>query len=92
MVDKHGLRLPSDAQYRIPAYYTQPDFFYREFNAAIYIDGPPHDEPNRIREDEGITKALMEMGYLVIRFHHKAKADWLKICQQHPDVFGVPRP
>jgi len=34
----------------------QPDFFYREHNAAIYIDGPPHDEAPVIREDEGITQ------------------------------------
>ena len=87
MVAQLKLRLPSDAQYRIPGYFTQPDFFYREHNAAIYIDGPPHDEPGQLREDDATTKALMEMGYIVIRFHHKA--DWLAIFGKHPDVFGV---
>jgi very-short-patch-repair endonuclease len=89
MVDQLMLRPPSDAQHLIEVYSTKPDFFCREHNAAIYVDGPPHDEPDQIREDEIITKRLMEAGYIVIRFHHRA--DWIKIFQQHPDVFGVPR-
>jgi len=88
-VDKLMLRPPSDAQYKIPGYFTQPDFFYREHNAAIYIDGPPHDTTDQIREDDATTLALIEMGYIVIRFYHKA--DWLEIFRGHPDVFGVPR-
>jgi ATP-dependent helicase YprA (DUF1998 family)/very-short-patch-repair endonuclease len=89
MVDDLMLRPPSDAQYLIPGYFTKPDFFYREHNAAIYIDGPPHDEAETIREDDGTTKALMEMGYIVIRFHHRA--DWNQIFRRHPDIFGIPR-
>ena len=85
-VDAFGLRLPSDAQYRIPGYPAQPDFFYRDPVAAIYIDGPPHDTPGKIREDEATTKALMEMGYIVLRFHHDA--DWLPVFHRHADVFG----
>ncbi len=89
LVDTLMLRPPSDAQYLIEACSTQPDFYYREHNAAIYIDGPPHDEPEQMREDEDITRRLMEMGYVVIRFHHRA--DWPAIVRRHPDVFGVPR-
>jgi len=51
-VDKFILRPPSDAQFLIEACSTKPDFYYREHNAAIYIDGPPHDEPHQIRQDE----------------------------------------
>jgi len=87
-VDDFMLRPPSDAQYLIEACATKPDFFYREHNAAIYIDGPPHDEPNQIRDDEDITRRLMEVGYIVIRFHHKA--NWNEIFRRHPDIFGVP--
>ena len=87
-VDTSMLRPPSDAQYLIEACSTKPDFFYREHNAAIYIDGPPHDEPDQIRADETITQRLMETGYIVIRFHHKA--DWGGIFRRHPDVFGTP--
>ena len=86
-IDTLGLRLPSDAQYRIPRYPAQPDFFYRDANAAIYIDGPPHDAPHQIREDEAATRALMEMGYIVVRFHHDA--DWPAIFRRHQDLFGA---
>jgi ATP-dependent helicase YprA (DUF1998 family)/very-short-patch-repair endonuclease len=89
LVDSLMLRLPDEAQYQVPAQYTQPDFYYRESNAAIYIDGPPHDEPHQMKEDEDITQRLLEAGYIVIRFHHKA--DWTSILRQHPDIFGVPR-
>jgi very-short-patch-repair endonuclease len=89
LVDALVLRPPSDAQCLIESCSTRPDFFYREHNTAIYIDGPPHDEPDQIREDETITQRLMEMGYIVIRFHHKG--DWNKIFRHHPDIFGEPQ-
>ena len=85
-MDELVLRPPSDAQYLIESCSTRPDFFYREYNAAIYVDGPPHDEPHQIKADEEITRNLMEMGYVVIRFHHKA--DWRTIFKNHPDIFG----
>jgi len=88
-VDDLMLRPPSDAQYLIEYCSTRPDFYYREHNAAIYIDGPPHDEPEQIREDEDITQRLMEMGYIVIRFHHRT--DWNDIFRRHPDILGTPR-
>ena len=53
-----GLRLPSEAQYRIPSYATHPDFFYRDAAAAICIDGPPHDSPHQVREDATTTAAI----------------------------------
>ena len=87
-VDKLGVRLPSDAQYNLPGYFTRPDFFYRDANAAIYIDGPPHDAAHQIRDDDGTTQALIERGYIVIRFHHTD--DWEAIFRRHPDVFGTP--
>lgn len=87
LVDSLMLRPPSDAQFLIESCSTRPDFFYREFSAAIYIDGPPHDEPDQIRADEEITRRLMETGYVVIRFHHKA--DWNEVFRRHPDVFGA---
>ena len=50
LLDKHLLRVPSDAQFLIEACSTKPDFYYAEHNAAIYIDGPPHDEPDQMRD------------------------------------------
>ena len=83
------LRPPSDAQYLIESCSTRPDFYYREYNAAIFIDGPPHDTPEQIRADETITEALIGEGYIVIRFHHQA--DWQEIFRNYPDIFGTPR-
>ena len=87
MAESLGLRLPSDAQYAVPGHYTRPDFFYREANAAVYVDGPPHDAPDQAREDQARTRALIEVGYIVIRFHHAA--DWSAVFRRHPDVFGT---
>ncbi len=86
LVDKMILRPPSDAQYLVEACSTRPDFFYREFSAAIYIDGPPHDEPHQVKADDEITGRLMDAGYIVVRFHHQA--DWKEIFRRHPDIFG----
>jgi very-short-patch-repair endonuclease len=88
LVDRLMLRPPSDAQHLIDACRTRADFYYREHNAAIYVDGPPHDEPDQMREDEACTQRLLEAGYVVIRFHHKA--DWKEIFGRHPDIFGAP--
>ena len=88
MVESLGFRLPNDAQYAIPGHRTRPDFFYREADAAIYVDGPPHDAPDQAREDEAKTRALIEVGYIVIRFHHGA--DWRAVFRRHADLFGAP--
>ena len=34
------------------------------------------------------TRALIEAGYIVIRFHHAA--DWSDLFRRHPDLFGTP--
>jgi len=87
-VEALKLRLPSDGQYLIEACSTRPDFYYADCGAAIYIDGPPHDTPEQIRDDEAITARLLDVGYIVIRFHHRV--DWDEIFRRHPDIFGVP--
>jgi ATP-dependent helicase YprA (DUF1998 family)/very-short-patch-repair endonuclease len=89
MVDDLMLRPPGEAQFLIESCSTRPDFYYPEYHAAIYIDGPPHDEADQIKTDEGITQRLMEAGYIVVRFHHKA--DWLPLFKNHPDIFGTPK-
>ena len=89
LVDDLLLVPPSDGQLLIEAHSTRPDFFYREHNAAIYVDGPVHDEADQIRKDEAITKRLKQAGYVVVRFHHRA--DWRDVFRKHPDIFGVPR-
>ena len=89
LIDQLMLNPPSDAQLLVESCLTRPDFFYREHNAAIYIDGPIHDRPDQLREDEAINQRLMLAGYVVVRFHHQA--DWPAIFRNHPDLFGTPR-
>lgn len=87
LIEEHNLRLPTDAQHLIEVCTTRPDFYYRDHGAAIYVDGPVHDEPAQVRKDEAITRSLIQESYIVIRFHHKA--DWPAILRQHPDIFGA---
>ena len=42
---------------------------------------------DQAREDEARIRALIETGYIVIRFHHGA--DWRAVFRRHPDLFGV---
>jgi ATP-dependent helicase YprA (DUF1998 family) len=90
LIDQQMLRVPDEAQFQVPNLFAQPDFFYRDSNAAIFVDGPPHDDTDAMRNDETINQRLMEAGYIVIRFHHKD--DWLTVVKKHPDVFGVTNP
>jgi very-short-patch-repair endonuclease/CTP:molybdopterin cytidylyltransferase MocA len=79
-------RLPSHAQRLIAAARTRPDFLYAEQQVAVFIDGPPHDEPDKQEEDRETTARLEDLGYEVIRFHHAA--DWTAILNEYPEVFG----
>jgi len=85
-LEAHNLRLPSHAQHLIEACQTRPDFFYAECQAAIYIDGPPHDYPERAERDQTKTECLEDAGYIVIRFHHEE--DWEAIIARYPHIFG----
>ena len=88
-LERLRLRPPSDAQFLVETCSTRPDFYYRDHHAAIYIDGPVHDQPDQRRADEELDDRLLNAGYSVIRFHHAA--DWMSIFRQHPDLFGEPQ-
>jgi superfamily II DNA/RNA helicase/very-short-patch-repair endonuclease len=85
-LEAHNLRLPSHAQTLIEACPTRPDFFYAEYQAAVYVDGPPHDFPERAQRDATRTECMEDAGYSVIRFHHQD--DWQAIVARYPHVFG----
>ena len=59
MLDADGYRLPTHSQQVIPECGTRPDFLYLEpgHQAAIYIDGPPHDFPAARRATTCIRSA-----------------------------------
>lgn len=82
-----GCNLPDKAQVYIEDCRTRPDFLYSSnTSAAIYVDGPPHDYPDRQQRDAAQEECLLNASYIVIRFHHQD--DWAKILRMHPSIFG----
>ena len=68
---------------------TRPDFVYDNEFAVVYIDGPPHDYPDRQRRDADQTARLKDLGWTVIRFGHRD--DWAQILDSYKWVFGEAR-
>jgi hypothetical protein len=86
LLEAQHLRLPSHAQHLIEACQTRPDFFYAEYLAAVYVDGPPHDYPERAQRDASKAECMEDRGYTVIRFHHQD--DWTGALARYPHIFG----
>ena len=86
-LDKHDYHLPSSAQVFMEKIKTRPDFIYDDHLAAIYIDGPIHDFPDRAKRDAEKRNSLEDLGYIVIRFGHDD--DWQGIVAKYPNIFGV---
>jgi hypothetical protein len=84
-----GLRLPSTGQKMYEQCGTKPDFVYEKQHTAIYVDGPPHDYPERQKRDAEKTTAMEDLGITVLRFHHED--DWDAIIAGHPNIFGTPK-
>lgn len=88
LVYKQGCRLPSESQRLIEQCQTRPDFLYSgAHNVVIYVDGPPHDFPDRQERDQAQQDLLEDYGYVVLRFHHQD--NWISIIEQHPELFGL---
>lgn len=85
-LEARGHRLPTQGQLLMPECQTRPDFCYEDEMAAIYIDGPYHDFPERHARDATTSECLEDRGYLVIRFGHQD--DWDAILAQYPSIFG----
>jgi superfamily II DNA/RNA helicase/very-short-patch-repair endonuclease len=85
-LDAKGFKLPTGSQRLNTKCGTRPDFSYDDSNAVVYVDGPPHDNPDRQQRDAAQKTAMEDLGYEVIRFHHED--DWDAIRAKHPHVFG----
>jgi len=79
-LNENGFRLPSRAQVLFTQAGTRPDYLYDDYYAAVYIDGPYHDYPTRHARDVEKTKAMENLGYSVIRFHHAD--DWRHVMKR----------
>ncbi len=88
LLEELGCRLPSRSQVLIRECHTRPDFIYDEpYHVVIYVDGPPHDYPERQERDRQQQEALENLGYQVIRFGYRQ--DWEKIINLYPALFGI---
>ncbi|WP_137893522.1 DEAD/DEAH box helicase [Ramlibacter sp. 2FC] len=87
-VEAHGHRKPDRAQHVIESAQTCADFFYDDYNLAVFIDGPHHDADAQQAKDDAINRKLDEQGYLVVRFP-KDRAAWPAIFAQNADLFGA---
>jgi hypothetical protein len=81
-----GHRPPSHAQILIDSCGTRPDFLYEAERAAIYVDGPHHEFPERRERDRIQSECLEDGGWTVIRFG--VREDWKVIFAKYPSVFG----
>ena len=84
----NGYRLPDAAQVTVPGTYAKPDFVYRRSNvrAAVFVDGPAHDEEAVAERDTAAESRLENKGWLAIRV--RWNADWRAIMDENPTVFG----
>ena len=86
MIEKYDLELPSHANHLMEKYSTKPDFLYKDKGTVVYIDGPPHDYPDRQARDKKKNDELANAGFLVLRFHHQD--NWLSLVEKYPNIFG----
>lgn len=84
---KQRRRLPTASQKLIADAQARPDFSYTGDGAAVFVDGPVHDQPDIQAEDAKADARLADAGYEVIRFHHQA--DWSAVLDQHAGIFGM---
>jgi very-short-patch-repair endonuclease len=64
---QRNLRLPDRSQVQIDAAAARPDFIYDEALTCVYVDGAPHQFPERQRRDEASSVALANLGWTVVR-------------------------
>ncbi|AXF09995.1 DEAD/DEAH box helicase [Paraburkholderia graminis] len=87
-VEEHGYVMPDRGQERIERCNTAADFFYADWKAAIFIDGPYHDVEKQADADAAINRCLEGAGYYVVRFPKEVDR-WSEIFATHASLFGT---
>ena len=82
---KNRLRLPDEAQKRVPGIYCQPDFYY-EPRIWIFCDGTPHDEEEVRKRDIDQRRLIMNRGDEVWAWNYKD--DLANEVALRPDIFS----
>lgn len=88
-LDGNSYHLPTNAQQRIDSCNTRPDFLYRNHHLVVYIDGSPHQFPERQARDKSQQEILEDLGFTVVRFSDDG--GWAESVAQYPNVFGPGR-
>ena len=79
--------LPDRAQHYLPSHATRSDFYYRNSQTLIYIDGPIHLQQTQKKNDAEIDMRLRDAGYTVVRFPPDRSA-WIHVLQEYAWLFG----
>lgn len=85
-----GLRLPDTAQENISGMFVKPDFQYAKdgVKAAVFIDGPHHDQDATRLADTTIRESLELKGWTVIAFRYDNQGGWPGIFADNRSTFG----
>lgn len=86
-VEQHGYLKPDRAQHTLKAAGVNADFFYDDYNLAVFIDGPHHDTDSQKAKDAEANRKLEDLGFIVVRFP-KEQDQWPAIFQTNADLFG----
>ncbi len=89
-LNRHDLRLPSDAQVYSEGCQSRIDFFYQSDSnpAVIFIDGPHHDSASQQEKDADITQCFENKGYTVVRFSYH-RDEWPALINEYAYIFGA---
>ncbi|MBN8215725.1 MAG: DEAD/DEAH box helicase [Spirochaetes bacterium] len=83
---ERGLRLPDDAQRKVPYIYCQPDFFYKGMpDTWVFCDGTPHDGVAQQKKDEALREEMRNHGHDVIEWHYRDSLEGL--VEKRKDIF-----
>jgi Lhr-like helicase len=85
VLEENCLRLPDEAQRRIPEIGRIPDFFYNP-NVCVFCDGAAHNQPDQISLDNSIRSQLVNLGYRVVVVRYDQDIE--QQLSMHPDIFG----
>ncbi|MFN4074272.1 MAG: hypothetical protein ACK4G4_12785, partial [Thermus sp.] len=75
---ERGLRLPDEAQYRIPGAHTVADFLFGR-STVVFLDGPHHEGERQRRIDQRQRDELLGLGFRVLVVPHDA--DWDRLVK-----------
>lgn len=87
-VEEQDYLKPDRAQHTLTVASVNADFFYDDYNLAVFIDGPHHDTDSQKAKDAEANRKLEDLGFIVVRFP-KEQDQWPAIFKANADLFGA---